>query len=110
MRRCGEELPFPLVDGDAEVDGDPIEASAQNFGIERRWAFLLDFGAGPIKHQEEILVWSTNAVLIGPPAKKRHDGRLPIDERSVHIKGHGVEIGELEPHGFLRSTGLTGER
>jgi hypothetical protein len=71
MRRGGEFHLFPLVDGDAEVDGDPIEASAQDLGIERRRAFLLDFGASAIKRQEEILVRSTNAVLIGPQAEKR---------------------------------------
>jgi hypothetical protein len=63
--------------------------------------FLLDFGASAIKRQEEILVRSTNAVVIGPPAEKRHDGRLPINEGSVNVKGHRVEIGELKPHRFL---------
>ena len=101
QRRGGECRPFPLVDGDAEVDRDPIEASVQNLGLERRRAFLLDIGASTIQRQEKILVRSTNAVLIGPPAEEHHDGRLPINEGSVNVKGHRVEIGELKPHRFL---------
>ena len=110
MGRCGENLLVPLVDGDTELDGDPIKASAQDLGIKGRWAFLLDFGGSAVKRLEEVLVRSRHAIPIGPAAEKRHDGRLPIDEGSVHVKGHGVEIGKLEAHGFLWLIGLTDER
>src|SRR4029077_6939279 len=73
MRHGGEGLPFPLVDGDPELAGDAIEASAQDLGIEMRRALLLNFGAGAVERQQEILPGSRDAMVIGPSAEKSAD-------------------------------------
>src|SRR5207344_2478800 len=56
-----------------------------------------------IERHNEILSRRRNTVLIGPLAEKGNDGRLPIDEGSVHIKGYGIEIGKFQHHGLLQA-------
>src|SRR6266852_195850 len=100
MRSCGERFPLVLVDRNAELGGDAIEAPAQDLRIEVCRALFLDLSSGVIERHNEILSGGRNTVLIGPSAQKDHDGRLPIDKGSVHVKGYGVEIEKLQHHGF----------
>src|SRR5580692_11532233 len=111
MWSCGEGCPFILLDRDAELHGEAIKASAQDLRIEVCRPLLLDHSSSTIERHNEILSRRRNTVLIGPPAEKGNDGRLPIDEGSVHIKGYGIEIGKFQHHGLLlaqpRSFGAT---
>src|ERR1700719_1318332 len=100
MRSRGEGFPFVLVDRNAELGGDPIKASAQDLRIEVCRALFLDLSSGAIERHNEILSRGKNTVPIGPSAEKGNDGRLPIYEGSVHVKGYGVEIGKFQHHGF----------
>src|SRR5258707_363790 len=86
--------PFhPAKTGETKLRGDAIKASAQDLRIEVCRALFLDLSSSAIERHNEI--------LIGPSAEKGNDGRLPIDEGSVHVKGYGVEIGKFQRHGFL---------
>jgi hypothetical protein len=66
-----------------------------------RRALFLDLSSSAIERQNEILSRRRNIALIGPSAGKGNDGRLPIDEGPVHVKGYGVEIGKFQHYGSL---------
>src|SRR5580693_7290889 len=84
MWSCGGGCPFILLDRDAELHGEAIKASAQDLRIEVCRPLLLDHSSSTIERHNEILSRRRNTVLIGPPAEKGNDGRLPIDEGSTH--------------------------